>query len=222
MINIILWLLAALGLALILPLIVPFTYKAYIKKSDLLYVYGNFAWLFKAVKVEAIKESGEAFKVALKIFGRFDILLDSTKFNKGKEKDNKKNKKNKKKSSKGFNLDLIKGVISLAKEILIHIKPKRLYIKARIGFDDPSNTGILCALKYQFQHLIQNYEVYIEPVFDDEVLEGEIDIRGRLVVVSLIYYAIKAFWPFIINKTKNKIKNIRLMRKGNKDYVREY
>lgn len=76
------------------------------------------------------------------------------------------------------------------RQILRHLIPSRLKIRGNYGFEDPSLTGkitgFLCALPSRFQK-----DIRVQPHFQEECLDGEIVLQGRIRLGSLL-------WPLIL------------------------
>ena len=72
-----------------------------------------------------------------------------------------------------------------ALRILRHIRPSRLEGRLRIGFDDPYRTGQALQAAALLMPLYRD-RVQIIPVFEEEVLEGELKMRGRIRLAVLL------------------------------------
>lgn len=73
-----------------------------------------------------------------------------------------------------------------------HILPKKLSGRVRFGFDDPYTTGQILTYISPFYGLYAR-TFSIEPVFDENVLEGEVRFRGRIRFGSLLWIVIRIF-----------------------------
>lgn len=69
--------------------------------------------------------------------------------------------------------------------ILRHIRPSRLEGRLRFGFDDPYHTGQALQAAALLMPLYRD-RVQIIPVFEEEVLEGELKMRGRIRLAVLL------------------------------------
>jgi len=83
--------------------------------------------------------------------------------------------------------------------LLRHVLPSVFRIKARIGMEDPALTGKILGAFYMFYPL---YEDHIRVVgeFEEEVLEGELYLRGRIRMLSLLIIG----WRLYSNKMLRK------------------
>ena len=90
--------------------------------------------------------------------------------------------------------DEVKQLLTACKkqirQILRHLLPTSLKIRGNYGFADPSLTGkitgVLCALPPRYQKNIQ-----VQPHFQEECLDGEVVLRGRIRLGSLVWPVIK-------------------------------
>ncbi len=71
-----------------------------------------------------------------------------------------------------------------------HIRPRKITGRLRFGFEDPSKTGQVLACVSPFYGLYAKGFTLI-PVFEEEVMEGELDIKGRIRLAALIWIGIK-------------------------------
>lgn len=90
-----------------------------------------------------------------------------------------------------------KKVISLcfsqASSIIKNIKPKVFKGNLTIGIDDPYTMGQILSI-YGILFPIIHDKITINPVYDKEVIEGDLYIKGRISVFVLIKAAIKIYF----------------------------
>jgi hypothetical protein len=96
--------------------------------------------------------------------------------------------------------DILKGI----RRILKNIKPRKLFLDFKIGFNDPMWTGLLfAALPPMF--LKHNHSIRIEPVFNEEIYEGEVEVEGKIwipiIIIEIIRFFSKKPLRNIISKT---------------------
>lgn len=76
------------------------------------------------------------------------------------------------------------------KQILRHLLPTKLRIQGNYGFADPSLTGqitgILCMLPKRYQK-----SIHLQPHFQEECLDGECMLKGRIRLGSLLWPVVK-------------------------------
>lgn len=91
-------------------------------------------------------------------------------------------------------------ILRQLKKIVKHIIPKKAEGKIRFGFDDPYRTGQVLSLLSICYPWYQD-SLQVTPVFDENILEGECRIRGRIRIGVLIGYAVRLLFN----------KNIRIL-----------
>lgn len=90
----------------------------------------------------------------------------------------------------------------LKKEILIflkHLRPRTLQGHIRFGMEDPYNTGRILALLSSLYPFYGD-KVQIYPEFDQVVLEGELKMKGRIYLFTIV----KALWILYCSKEIRK------------------
>lgn len=125
--------------------------------------------------------------------------------------------------------DEVKQLLTACKkqirQILRHLLPTSLKIRGNYGFADPSLTGkitgFLCALPPRYQKNIQ-----VQPHFQEECLDGEVVLRGRIRLGSLVWPVIKILvksctWKVykkfrVITKTQTAAENAKTSAKAKK------
>ncbi len=75
------------------------------------------------------------------------------------------------------------------------VMPERILLDVRIGFDDPGDTGTLCAVLGPLHALFRGdpvrYDIRIVPVFEGATLLGALDIKGRIHLWFIVWEALK-------------------------------
>ncbi len=75
-------------------------------------------------------------------------------------------------------------------QILRHLIPTQLKIRGNYGFEDPSLTGkitgFICALPPRYQK-----NIHVQPHFQEVCLDGEVVLKGRIRLGSLVWPVIK-------------------------------
>lgn len=192
-------------------LVIPFQYSCSGFKYEKTFVEAKVKWLYGGLKFVFSYDSEIGTLKEFRLFG----IKPSSKENK-ESSAKKKNTKKKKKSSGKIGISLMKELfkegLAAFKKVFNKIKPKKFMLSAKVGFDDPYNTGVLRAVLSIFQKEIQRYDVKIDTIFDDEVIEGRFLIQGRIIIAELIPIAIK----FMFSRP---VKNMFKIRKGKKVYA---
>lgn len=93
-------------------------------------------------------------------------------------------------------LEQTKEAISFLKEqtnaLFRYIKPRKVTGRLKFGTGNPASTGEILGIIYIF-YKGANDKFIIEPDFDNKVLEGEIHLKGRITVFSMLIIAIKLY-----------------------------
>jgi len=87
---------------------------------------------------------------------------------------------------------LLKFLISQVKIILKHIAPRKYKIYVKYGADEPDVTGKVISY-VAIANAFFNLNLNFVPVFDEQVLEGEIYLRGRIRVFTMLIIAFRVY-----------------------------
>lgn len=93
-----------------------------------------------------------------------------------------------------------------AGKVLRHIRPRKIMLKLRFGFENPEYTGKLLGALYAFYGYI--YRFQIEPDFENSVFEGEIHFRGRIYGFRLLISFLRIWRNPQIRNRMDRIKQI--------------
>ncbi|MBX4268320.1 DUF2953 domain-containing protein [Clostridium estertheticum] len=177
-------------------LIIPFEYYISSKIDERIDVDITLLFFKKIIKV-MVKHDDTKEIFLLKIMGlriiRKEIRSPDIKIE--KEEIEKNNKKSKKKSN--FNIkdyierEFINDLINYFKDIIRIIKPKTVKVNGFYGFEDPSLTGMLCGIIPLISNLIPKSDINLQPVFDDEIIEIECDLHGKISLLAAIIKTLK-------------------------------
>lgn len=199
---IILYILEFLGLLLLILLaallFIPFGYMFVGKKYEAVAVRSNVSWLFGLVMVTFKKNMGSKGYMVLQLCGLNFKLKPQEKKNreKGKEKEKGNKKKNRKKPTgilRFFNKEFTGLILKAFIDLFNIVKPKRFYLEGRFGFEDPYHTGIASALLNILRQQLRMIPINAHAVFDEEVLEGKLLISGRIMLIRVVYIALKLY-----------------------------
>lgn len=83
-----------------------------------------------------------------------------------------------------------KLIFRQVRSILKHLLPKKVKADLILGFDDPATTGQVLSI-CSFLYLWYGESVNITPVFDESIIEGDVDIRGRIRLGTLAALAVR-------------------------------
>lgn len=89
------------------------------------------------------------------------------------------------------------------------LKPKRIMLNLRFGFEDPYYTGKLLAGLSMLYSFAGEY-MTIEPEFEEQILEGKTYIKGNLQFFNLVIMAGKVILDRNVRATYRDIKNFKL------------
>jgi len=93
--------------------------------------------------------------------------------------------------------------------LLKKLKPKKIYIKLKYGFEDPYTTGqVLALLGMLYPFLGDTTEII--PDFENQVLEGSVYLKGRIRVLHFAVLAWRLFWCKDIRTSYKDIRNFKL------------
>lgn len=89
------------------------------------------------------------------------------------------------------------------------LKPGKVQVKVRYGFEDPYHTGkVLAGLSMLYPFLGGSAEII--PDFEHKVLKGSLYVKGHIRLSYLAYLAWKLFWDRNIRQSYKDIKNFEL------------
>jgi hypothetical protein len=183
-------------IVLLIIILIPYSYHGEVERYDRLKIRGVVSWLFGGLKVFILKEGEDEVKAKISFLGlEKDINTLGDKGERYKKKKNgskKEVKKDKKKSVKleYFKKELIRKVLAVIKKLWRHCMPRRITAKIRAGFDNPMYTGYMCALYSQSYVLPEKYDIYFEPVFNEETIQGEASVEGRIWIAYMLVLAL--------------------------------
>lgn len=104
------------------------------------------------------------------------------------------------------NKEALKAALEECKRVIKLIWPRRMKGEIHFGFEDPATTGqILVFLSILYSVLPR--KLHICPEFDKEVLEGNIMIRGRIILAVLLIAFVRVYF------NKNIKRFIRIYKK---------
>jgi hypothetical protein len=199
-------LLALLLVIVLFILLIPFRYRAqagYDQKPWFdFWVRCSPAFIFKGTWDE---RHGKPFKFKFILFG-IPISINHKKAGEKDQAEKEEKEPGKKRSktlSSIFDQDLRRSGLALAADFLNILKPDLLYLKGKIGFDEPHLTGWLVALTNSFKYSCRKTFIALEPVWEDEFYEFEVLIEGRLKVGLIL---VKVGWFFFKLHTRHFFK----------------
>lgn len=190
-----------IALILLVPVVLcfPLFYSLRLSRGEVTTAVASISWSGIAV---GRYELGKGLE--LKVLGFRKSLSDASLRGDRKPRRSSYNTPKKRRKKKSYSLNL-RVLLSIARDILNHVKPQRLHGQLRIGFEDPYHTGLLGALLYATP--VSMGQVIITPVYEDEVLEGWFQAEGRVIPIVLVAIALRRFAPVILGNIRSKFRS---------------
>ncbi|MFZ7104829.1 MAG: hypothetical protein ACOWWO_19505 [Peptococcaceae bacterium] len=205
---------ALIFIFLIMVIFTPVQYKILLGKKDTIFFTADFTggWLYRLV----ICHEKNHTNIRFSLLGiSFHSPLKKRKAARKKVKSNSRQKKISPAYLPGNilkNKDFLKTAWQTLGEILITIKPQQLNFKARIGMNDPYYTGMVVGAAAALTNINDSYALNVIPLWDEELLEGEVSIRGSLITAIILHKLLKllftkAAFNFWLDLKRSKLKN---------------
>ena len=100
---------------------------------------------------------------------------------------------------------VLKFVLGKVHKMIKSILPRRIEADIIFGFDDPATTGLVLGGISMFYPCYGNAVVII-PNFEEVMFEGDLKIRGKIVIGVLVYYGLRVI---IDKRVRSIIKAVR-------------
>ena len=190
-------------LLIILILFVPIFFHLQVSKYNGLVLWVKVNWLFNAFYCYIEKRGSQKPVAIVRILGlKFPIERE-------RAQKKKKIKKEKKFDFRTLlNQPFLTKAFQFIKKVLNHILPQEFRVRLSYGFDNPANTGILCGFIALFSAYYSGYDIYLDPIFDQEILEGELSLKGRLFCFVITYYILQLVLSKTFRRTIKEAKKI--------------
>lgn len=108
--------------------------------------------------------------------------------------------------------DSVSDMVCILKDNVIHLwrklKPKKIKGYLHFGTGDPCSTGEILGI-LSFLYVAGRGELRIVPEFDEACLEGEIEIRGRITVFTLLWILYKVVFSEEWDKFQKAYQKVR-------------
>jgi len=102
----------------------------------------------------------------------------------------------------------VKAVFGTTGSVLMHLKPRKLRIDGRLGFDDPAVTGQVFGLIGMLMPLYGE-TIHLEAVFDRAVAEGSLEAQGRIRFGTLVYLLIRLIGKKEVRRLITQVKGLK-------------
>ncbi len=191
---------------IILILFVPIFFRLQVSKYNDLILCVKVNWLFNALYCCIEKRGSQKPLVIVRILG-LKVPIEQERAQKKKKKKIKKEKKFDFKAL--LNRPFLTKDFNFIKKVLKHIVPQEFRVRLSYGFDNPANTGILCGFIALFSAYFSGYDIYLNPIFDQEILEGELFLKSRLFCFVITYYILQLVLSKTFRKTIKEAKKIK-------------
>jgi hypothetical protein len=189
-------LLVLVGLCLLF-LIIPIRYKLNGGYAELFWLNADLRCSPLVIVRGNIKSAPQAEqRVQLVLLG-IPITMHPEKWKSNEEKsERKKKKQGKKKSGSGLlkilDRDLRIRGMALVGDLLRILKPDRLEVNGKIGFDEPHLTGWLAAFCHSLKYSSKSTLINIEPIWEEEHYDLIFLLDGKI-IIGLIILKIAGF-----------------------------
>jgi hypothetical protein len=167
---------------LLLMVIIPYDYQLCGTKNQMLVFEGRISWLFARIAFVAKYTDMLTIDIQFKLFNMIFKLKPRA------------NKKQSPSSPRSFfdlrwlwDRELVNGILKLLSNVYRHLKPLRFSLTGKIGLADPYYTAMVSSIAYS----LNIPGLTITPIFDEELIEGEVDIQGRVIIGVLVILVIK-------------------------------
>jgi hypothetical protein len=199
------YILAICLILIILILFVPIFFYIQVSKYNDLVLWVKVNWLFNAFYCYIEKKGNQRPIAIVRILG-LKIPIERERAQKKKRKKIKKEKKFDFRAL--LNQPFLTKAFQFIKKVLKHILPQEFRVRVSYGFDNPANTGILCGFIALFSAYYSGHDINFNPIFDQEILEGELFLKGRLLCFVITYYILQLVLSKTFRKTIKEAKKI--------------
>lgn len=190
---------------IMLVFFVPIFFNIQARKYNGLVLWVKVSWFFNAFYCYIEKRGSQRPVAIVKILG-LKIPIER---GRAKKKKKEKIKKEKKFNFRALlNQPFLTKTFQFIRKVLKHIVPQEFRVRLSYGFDNPANTGILCGFIALFSAYFSGYDIHLNPIFDQEILEGELFLKGRLFCFVITYYILQLVLSKTFRKTIKEAKKI--------------
>ena len=199
------YILAICLILIMLVFFVPIFFNIQVSKYNGFVLWLKVNWLFNAFYCHIEKKGSQKLVAIVRILG-LKIPIERER---AKKKKKEKIKKEKKFDFRALlNQPFLTKAFHFIRKVLKHIVPQEFRVRLSYGFDNPANTGILCGFIALFSAYFSGYDIYLNPIFDQEILEGELFLKGRVFGFVITYYILQLVLSKTFRKTIKEAKKI--------------
>jgi len=91
----------------------------------------------------------------------------------------------------GFDRELLGNGLALVVDMLKILRPEKIALRGKIGFDEPHLTGWLTAVSYLVKGFCKEAEFVFEPIWHYEYYEINLEVEGKIVSVLILFRAVR-------------------------------
>ena len=102
----------------------------------------------------------------------------------------------------------VQELLLRVKEILWHIRPRKLDVNLKLGMDDPAATGEITGLIYSFKPLYTKH-LHYTPDFDNKVIEADGLLKGHIRLIFVLVAAARVYFDKDIRRLYNQIQKLK-------------
>ncbi len=209
--KIILYIFLVLLLILLAVLLIPFKYYARGEAGENKSFEAYVSWFFGGLKMRFVYSSQSGIAIFMNLFG-FKKKMDGGN-RKQYEKNNEKHtgKKKTKDYYSYVTYPVIRKGIQSVMKLLNYCKPRQLEVNAKVGFEDPMYTGLLCGIQGAGFAILDKFNIRLQPAFEEEGVKGSLVIGGSiqifyLLLVVMEFVFTRPFRNILLKNIKSKIK----------------
>ena len=151
--------------------------------------------------------------------GQVKIIIAGLSFSIDPEKWAKKDQKPEKKDQEGpspvriirnIDREFLGNGLTLFIDMLNILRPKKIALRGRVGFDEPHLTGWLTAFEHMIRNLCKEAVFNIEPVWHEEYYKVNLLVEGKIIAALVLFRIVRfmlsrrtrKFWKFLKQEKK--------------------
>ena len=202
--------LITLFVLLLMILFIPVIYALDGTKNESYVFFFRASWLWNLLSILVSKEGNQVTNIFIVFFG-FHIPINRVEKKKKSVEieDRKRQKKTRKMNIKYFNVldqSLLTQLFKFLRRLFRHILPGKFQLNLIYGFSNAADTGMLAGLIAILWPYIPHNDITIYPVFDQEVIQGDLSLKGRIILAVILCYFLQFYFAKGIRKTIRKIR----------------
>ena len=105
-----------------------------------------------------------------------------------------------------FHQSFLTPLFKFLRRLFRHVLPRKYRFHLIYGCSDAADTGMLSGFIAMLWPYIPHDDRVIRPVFDEEVIRGELNLEGRIIIAVILYYFLQFYFAKGIRQTIRKIR----------------